>query len=178
MGGYTVLIFSWKNRAYDHTPGFISSSWQITSREKFAASCIGVLCLGIFLEFLGRVGNTYDKYILRQFQYVSLPSSDGEENIFVAKTSSVTHATNDDLLVNAKSMTHLQLQVDILSIRRTFQPSMGQQVIRAGIHMLRFGITYLIMLLFMTLNGFLILGILAGAYMGSFIFGWKAIATR
>lgn len=180
VGGRNNSNFCWEGRADDLISGLITSSWQITSREKFAACCIGVVCLGVFLELLGRVGNMYDKYIYRQFQYAPLPSSDGQENMSVAKfplNPPVNHITKDGALMDAKPTTQFQSQGLYLGTGGSFRPSMVQQGIRAGIHTLRFGTAYLIMLLAMTLNGFLILTILAGAYVGSFLFDWEAIAT-
>ena len=180
VGGHNKSIFVSKCRAHDLILGFITSSWQITSREKFAACCIGVLCLGGFLELLGRVGIMYDKYILRQFQYAPLPSSDGQEHVFGAKTSQnppLNQATNNAVLADAKFKNQVPPQGLYLGTARLFRPSMVQQGIRAGIHTFRFGTAYLIMLLAMTLNGFLILTILGGAYVGSFMFDWEAITT-
>lgn len=59
-----------------------------------------------------------------------------------------------------------------------FRPNFFQQMIRAGLHMVQFGVAYFIMLLAMYYNGYIIICILIGAFIGSFIFSWEPVATR
>ncbi|KAL9003786.1 MAG: hypothetical protein Q9188_003366 [Gyalolechia gomerana] len=54
-------------------------------------------------------------------------------------------------------------------------PTVLQQAIRALIHMLQFAVAYFIMLLAMYYNGYIIICIIIGAYLGSFIFSWEGI---
>lgn len=54
-------------------------------------------------------------------------------------------------------------------------PTVLQQVIRALIHMLQFAVAYFIMLLAMYYNGYIIICIIIGAFLGSFIFSWEGI---
>lgn len=58
-----------------------------------------------------------------------------------------------------------------------FRPSLLQQLIRATIHMVTFGVAYIIMLLAMYYNGYFIICILIGAFLGSFIFSWERSDT-
>jgi solute carrier family 31 (copper transporter), member 1 len=44
--------------------------------------------------------------------------------------------------------------------------------------MLQFGVAYFIMLLAMYYNGYLIICILTGAFLGAFIFSWDTIAIE
>jgi copper transporter 1 len=43
--------------------------------------------------------------------------------------------------------------------------------------MLQFAVAYLIMLLAMYYNGYLIISIFAGSYIGAFIFSWESISV-
>jgi copper transporter 1 len=54
------MLWNW----YTIDACFLSSSWKITSNGMFAGSCIGVILLVMFLEFLRRLGKEYDRYIL------------------------------------------------------------------------------------------------------------------
>ncbi|KAI4092082.1 MAG: hypothetical protein LQ344_003737 [Seirophora lacunosa] len=54
-------------------------------------------------------------------------------------------------------------------------PTVFQQVIRALIHMLQFAVAYFIMLLAMYYNGYIIISIIIGAFLGAFIFSWEGI---
>jgi hypothetical protein len=50
-----------------------------------------------------------------------------------------------------------------------------QQGIRAGLHMIQFGIAYIVMLLAMYYNGYFIISIFLGAFVGSFVFNWETL---
>lgn len=54
-------------------------------------------------------------------------------------------------------------------------PTALQQAIRALFHMLQFAVAYFIMLLAMYYNGYIIICIFIGAYLGSFMFSWEGI---
>lgn len=161
--------------------GFISSAWHIKSRGMFATCCIGILCLAVFFEALGRIGQKYDSHILHQFQYAPIPSSDDEENCStIDEPSKVAgdYATDVDALLDEKPLPRFPSAGLYLNTGGHFRPSMVQQAIRAGIYMVRFGVAYFIMLLAMNLNGYVILAILMGTYMGSFVFSWESAAAR
>lgn len=143
----------------------------------FAACCIGILCLAVSFEALGRVGRKYDKYILRQFQYAPLPSSDLEESTSTVEHPSKVHAKNIDVRLEGKTLRRFPSPGLYLNTGGHFRPNLVQQVIRAGIYMIRFGVAYFIMLLAMTLNGYFILAILMGTYMGSFFLRWESSAA-
>jgi copper transporter 1 len=147
--------------------GFISTSWHITSNGMFAGSCIAVILLVILLEFLRRTAKEYDRYIIRQFQraqsyaYSSSPSSPPNKASVTATASSSSldgTGKNPRALVGAK-----------------FRPNVMQQAIRAGLHMLQFTVAYFIMLLAMYYNGYFIICIIIGAFIGAFVFSWESI---
>lgn len=50
-------------------------------------------------------------------------------------------------------------------------PTAGQQAVRALIYMVQFGMAYFVMLLAMYYNGYVIICILVGAFLGHFLFG-------
>jgi copper transporter 1 len=62
-------------------------------------------------------------------------------------------------------------------IKTNFRPSLLQQSIRALFHMCQFALAYLIMLLAMYYNGFIILSIFIGSYIGAFVFSWETISV-
>ena len=70
------------------------------------------------------------------------------------------------------------LFASMLCASPSFCPSLFQQGVRAGIHMVHFGMAYFAMLPAMSLNGYLVFAILIGTYMGSFVFSWESGATR
>lgn len=125
----------------------------------FAGCCIGVILLVMSLEFLRRASKEYDRYIVRQAQQkirqvtladtntIKSPSDGSSIAVTTRATPSVTH----------------------------FRPSLLQQAIRAGFHMVQFAVAYFVMLLAMYYNGYFIICIIIGAYLGAFVFGWENI---
>jgi copper transporter 1 len=56
-----------------------------------------------------------------------------------------------------------------------FRPNIFQQAIRALFHVVQFPIAYFVMLLAMYYNGYIVICIIIGAYLGAFVFGWETI---
>lgn len=57
-----------------------------------------------------------------------------------------------------------------------YRPSPIEQVIRALLHMVQFAVAYIIMLLAMYYNGYIIMCIFIGAFLGSLIFSWEPLS--
>ncbi|PGG99355.1 hypothetical protein AJ79_08549 [Helicocarpus griseus UAMH5409] len=128
---------------------FISSTWRITSKGMFAGSCIGVVLLVMSLEFLRRAGHEFDKYIAGKPHLCSgllIPKS--------PNTGSVDPPPS--------------LQ------KRAVRPSLLQHTLRSLLHMVQFGVAYFVMLLAMYYNGYIIICILIGSFLGAFVFSWKS----
>lgn len=124
----------------------------------FAGSCIGVILLVIFLEALRRAGKEYDRYIVNQYLASHSPAT------VVASSASSDNDTNK---APATAATHLPATPK-------FRPSVFQQAVRALLHMLQFAVAYFVMLLAMYYNGYIIICIFIGAYLGYFICGWES----
>ncbi|EJT78561.1 hypothetical protein GGTG_03661 [Gaeumannomyces tritici R3-111a-1] len=56
-----------------------------------------------------------------------------------------------------------------------FRPTLGQQVVRAGLHTVQFAVAYFLMLLAMYYNGYFIICIFLGAFLGAMTFQWEPI---
>jgi copper transporter 1 len=140
---------------------FISSSWHITSKGMFAGSLIGVILLVVLLEFLRRAGKEYDRYIVAQHTK-SFPSAASSSS-----TSSGTSKTPGTTTLPARNV----------GAMTKFRPSILQQAVRALLHMCQFAVAYFIMLLAMYYNGYMIICIFIGAYIGFFVFGWESLGA-
>ena len=140
--------------------GFIARSWRITSKGMFAGSCIGVILLVILLEFLRRAGKEYDRYIVQQYLASHAPT---------APAAPVASSASSD---NSKTPV-----TTTVPTAQKFRPSVLQQAIRALLHMLQFAVAYFVMLLAMYYNGYIIICIFIGAYLGYFIFGWESFSV-
>jgi copper transporter 1 len=131
----------------------------------FAGSCIGVVLLVMSLEFLRRLAQEYDRYIIKRHLQVQAAAS-----AYLSRSGGDEHMPLND--------TSDRSSPGVVAAQYSFRPSLLQQAGRATLHMLQFGIAYMIMLLAMYYNGYIIISIVIGAWLGSFIFTWQTINTR
>ncbi|KAJ5095708.1 hypothetical protein NUU61_005064 [Penicillium alfredii] len=57
-----------------------------------------------------------------------------------------------------------------------YRASPVEQTVRALLHMLQFAVAYFVMLLAMYFNGYIIICIFIGAFLGAFIFSWEPVS--
>ena len=152
----------------------------------FAGSCIGVILLVCALEFLRRLGREYDRYIIAKAnKNTFMPTSRASRVLNVATEYSPDRkATYADVAERAPDGTRRRNDDNgddfpLSGVREStiIRPTLAQQVIRAALHMLQFGVAYFIMLLAMYYNGYIIICILLGALIGAFIFSWDLGVT-
>lgn len=145
---------------------FISESWHIKSKGMFAGSCIGVILLVVFLEFLRRAAKEYDHFIITQYSKTLAPTTVASS---ASSSDVIATGTNKDPVAEGAA---LPARVD--AAKAKFRPTMVQQAIRALLHTCAFAVAYFVMLLAMYYNGYFIICIFIGAYIGYFIFGWES----
>ncbi|KAI1347525.1 Ctr copper transporter [Xylaria sp. FL0043] len=142
---------------------FLSDSWQVHSHGAFAGLCIGVILLVILLEFFRRASREHDRYLADKAQ----------EKIVLTTRSA--NPSDDSGSSRPKEYRETQTAaVPVASVR----PSVVQQLIRSLLHTLQFATAYWIMLLAMYYNGYIIICIILGAFIGSFIFQWERLSLR
>ena len=155
---------------------FLSTKWHITSRGTFVASCIGVIGLVLLLEFLRRLQREYDRLIQQRAMAKPPPragraSSDSkrDENDGASSTSNVEDPPHSAVPLLG------EWERSFPTTRRAGHvPTVYQQAIRAGIYTLQFSVAYMIMLLAMYYNGYILACIFIGAFIGFFVFSWDA----
>lgn len=156
----------------------------------FAGSCIGVIVLVLVLEFLRRLGKDYDRFLVRQhgrqkseFQTRATIDSEAPLN---GSADGQSKPNVDSGIQDGQDLNHVAsawddvsgLNRQSLARPRPFTPNLWQQLTRALLHMLQFGVAYFIMLLAMYYNGYFIICILIGAFLGSFIFSWQSLGSE
>ena len=141
------MLWNW----YTIDACFLSSSWQITSNGMFAATCIGIAALVIVLEFCRRIGKEYDALIIRQFK----------------RNLNIRAAT-----IRPKDTYSSEGSEPSVA---TFRATPVQQLIRSVIHATVFGLAYIVMLLAMYYNGFVLVSIIIGAGIGKFLCDWMIV---
>lgn len=117
------------------------------------------------LEFLRRASKEYDRYIVRQNQQ--------QHQHYESATVSDTNITDSGAKTVQSVATPQQL---LRQLPRQFRPNLLQQIIRALFHMVQFTVAYFIMLLAMYYNGYIIISIIIGAFLGAFVFSWETIS--
>lgn len=154
---------------------FLSTTWHITSRGMFAGSCIGVIGLVILLEFLRRLQRECDRHIQQK------PMRDRNPGLAFSNSKSGRNGSLNEISTsNTEDPPHSAVPLlgewERLSPLRgpDHVPTVFQQGVRAGIYMLQFAVAYMIMLLAMYYNGYIIICIFIGAFIGFFIFSWDA----
>lgn len=154
------MLWNW----YTVDACFISSTWRITSSGMFAGSCIGVILLVMVLEGLRRASQEYDGYIVRS-------------HVPPATNAAIrSYSDSDSDANNTKSSG--QAAVSAVTPARRFRPTVVQQAMRSLLHMLQFAVAYFVMLLAMYYNGYFIICILIGAFLGAFVFSWTTMGVQ
>ncbi|OTA94078.1 hypothetical protein M434DRAFT_394979 [Hypoxylon sp. CO27-5] len=178
MGGHDCKIsMLWNWNTVDAC--FISKDWHVKSTGMFAGSCIGVILLALLLELLRRSVKEYDRYLVRK---------NAQNDSFVAVTrgniddspKAPGHEAQDDAGLEgastccnppAASSTHTTIA------SAGYRPKIHEQAIRALLHTAQFIVAYFLMLLAMYYNGYIIICIFIGAYIGSFVFQWEKLGS-
>ncbi|KAI1103659.1 Ctr-domain-containing protein [Jackrogersella minutella] len=147
---------------------FLSSSWHIKSKGMFAGSCIGVILLAITLEFLRRSIKEYDRFLVRK-------NSGG--NSFVAVTRNDGNESGRNTPKEGPQTTGRPSSANPSVINTGYRPKVYEQALRALLHTAQFVVAYILMLLAMYYNGYFIICIFIGAYIGSFVFQWEKLGS-
>lgn len=166
----------------------------------FAGSCIGVVLLVMCLEFLRKISKEYDRYILQRFKRdlnmedVSSYNHTQQQKIATTATNGNNEHTccsttddddqqqqykHDTAIINTVPAPAPGTLVPSPPLPSTvhFRPTLVQQGIRALLHMVTFAVAYFVMLLAMYYNGYFIICIFIGAYLGAFVFTWESISV-
>lgn len=151
------MLWNW----YTVNSCFIARSWHNTSKGMFAGSCIGILLFVLLLELVRRAQREYDRYIVRQLSLASPACAPA------ASTSPRGSVAESD----PKNPNPIVAIGEGLMGKKRQGPTAGQQAVRALIYMVQFGMAYFVMLLAMYYNGYVIICILVGAFLGHFLFG-------
>lgn len=128
---------------------FISRSWHIRSAGGFAGSCIGVVCLGIAIEFVRRLQRELDRKL-----HASL----------VLNTAQCSSSFESDSYESDSSWSFLRANPGSC-------PNWWQQAVRALLYVLQYAGAYFVMLLAMYYNGYIIICIFIGGFIGHYLFG-------
>ena len=136
----------------------------------FGGSCIGVIALVISLEFLRRLQREYARRVAHSLR----PSLVKHVRSIERSKDSPDTASEDAKNESSLSSKDLPLRVPSPLASRTVgqRISMIQQAIRAALYTAQFAVAYILMLLAMYYNGYIIICIFIGAFIGHFALSW------
>ncbi|KAK1779514.1 Ctr copper transporter family-domain-containing protein [Copromyces sp. CBS 386.78] len=171
------MLWNW----YTIDACFIHPSWQITTQGAFAATCIGIMLMVVLLEFLRRLGKEYDEWIVRDFRRRSALIREQQRRLRQQqqqqqqRQASSTSCDGKGATMSVTERRRGYMGTKTTTTTLKFRASPLQQLIRAVIHAVMFGLGYLIMLLAMYYNGYVIISILIGALIGKFLCDWLTV---
>lgn len=161
---------------------FLTSSWMVSSGAEFAGSCIGVAFWVILAECIRRFAREYDRIIVAgAVENITKTQQEFPEK-WLENSSNGTLASNESqdhqsfptrALGMVFGVPPQALRIHGLRIRPTFV----QQCIRTILYGIQFTSAYLIMLIAMTYNGYMLLSIILGAMVGYFATSWDMLGT-
>ncbi|KAJ5492647.1 hypothetical protein N7539_001393 [Penicillium diatomitis] len=169
---------------------FLSSTWHIRSKGAFAGSCIGVILLVISLEFLRRLGREFDAFILRRAHqrqstldgspYKGQTTGYIKSNIPIGRSRRYQvdgfWCCHGCFLWGLRSTENGSASRQSHEAVISYRPSPLEQIIRALLHTVQFAVAYIIMLLAMYFNGYIIICIFIGAFLGALVFSWQPLS--
>ena len=165
---------------------FLTEKWRIRSQGGFAGLCIGVILMVVLLEALRRAAKVYDSYLNEQHRRSvamatvhddssSAGNGNGNGNATAKGPEEQSIEGPASLMMIAKGQRRRQMLDYSCSSHEPFRPTVAQQAVRALLHTLHFALAYWIMLMAMYYNGFIIICIIIGGFVGSFVFQWERI---
>lgn len=155
---------------------FLARSWHVTSHGMFAGGCIGILCLAMAVEFVRRAQREYERKIVQDFN-----AKRAQEGIPVQCPNSEncpSGSGSETSPIEKSNMSNIKTGFPALFSRRSgsgFRPTALQQLIRALFYLFQFAGAYFIMLTAMYYNGYMIICIFLGAFIGYFLFASDSI---
>ncbi|RVD84250.1 uncharacterized protein DFL_006011 [Arthrobotrys flagrans] len=140
----------------------------------FALSCIGVILLVISLEFVRRMQREYDRHIIR---HATAAVTTINETAGAGKLADEgSHVSGSPVPNQIRGFNTASSRIARFLRPFNFRPSFLQQVVRGLLYMVQFGAAYFVMLLAMYYNGYIIICILIGAFLGFTLFGYDNLA--
>lgn len=155
------MLWNW----YTIDTCFIARSWHVRSRGGFAGSCIGVFFLVFASQWLHRFAREYDVALIAKYSKSSsadLPAK--------TESESSSEVSQHVKLPELYAISHYWL---LRPLNDGVTPSLYEHVVRTVLFTVEWGLSYIIMLLFMYYNGYIIISCILGALFGRLVFTYN-----
>ncbi|GMG19614.1 unnamed protein product [Ambrosiozyma monospora] len=181
------MLWNW----YTIDSCFIARSWHNHTRGHFAGSCIGVFLIVLGAEWLHRLDYEYNLALAkrRRAQYmaknpgaaVNGHETDSSENLKDADVASSPYVNEGYLKTSLMPILETLKHSWYLNFLRKntgeVYPNALDHVLRSVFFTIQWLLSYLIMLLFMYYNGYIIISCMLGALFGHFLFSYKPLCS-
>ncbi|CDS81968.1 related to CTR3-high-affinity copper transporter of the plasma membrane [Sporisorium scitamineum] len=167
----------------------LTSSWHIKTQAQFAGTCIGVFLIVFLIETVRRWSREFDRWILERAMVQRRETRRRTQHLKAEMASRLAESEPaQDRLTLSQRLEHLDSiffgipasksscrQAALDSMR--FRPKMWQQLLRSLLYGVQFTGAYLIMLIAMTFNGYIIIAIVLGGIFGHFFSTWDTLGS-
>lgn len=163
----------------------LTSSWYNDTHAKFAGTCIGVACWVILTEIVRRWAREFDRYIIAKATRDIMESqkfaterwiTEKYKEDFDAEEHRAEVDRQDPATFPSNVLTSFFQMPGRLSARGIpIQPTFLQQFVRALLYAIQFTSAYLLMLISMSYNGYILLSMMLGALVGHFVSSWDTL---
>lgn len=196
------MLWNW----YTIDTCFIARSWRNDTKGKFAGSCIGCFALVVIAQWLNRVSRQFDVELVKRHKmkylayFLSTSIADGVVSSELSQEDlgliSQEPGWKTTLIALQKTLSHTwyfnflrrncneqydpvekSLSCCSSAPAHDIYPSLLDHIIRVAIFVLQWGLSYIIMLLFMYYNGYIIISCIIGACIGRFLFNYEPLAV-
>lgn len=159
------MLWNW----YTVNSCFIARSWHVRSKAQFAGSCIGVFLLVVLHQWLHRFAREYDAALIRS-KSTKADVSAGSDNALATESSLPTLKPSQPAAM-ANTMSHKWF-VAAKSVGGVYATPF-EHLVRTLLFTVEWGVAYIIMLLFMYYNGYIIISCILGAFFGRLFFTYN-----
>ena len=163
----------------------LTSSWYNDTHAKFAGTCIGVACWVILTEIVRRWSREFDRYIIAKatrdiVESQSTPTDRWITEKYKEDFDAEDHRAEVDRqgpgTFPSNVLTSFFHPPGRLSARGIpIHPTLVQQLVRALFYAVQFTSAYLLMLISMSYNGYILLSMMLGALVGHFVSSWDTL---
>lgn len=166
---------------------FLTYSWYNNTIAKFAGTCIGVAFWVMLTECIRRWAREYDRYIIakatREIEEYQAAHANALGNTEKLSDEDVEMQHSQGVLgrffpvAGAGAARAPRFSSESAFVSQRLRPTMLQQIIRAVLYAVQFTSAYLIMLISMSFNGYILLSIILGAMIGFYFSTWDTLGT-
>ncbi|KAE8221989.1 hypothetical protein CF319_g4746 [Tilletia indica] len=183
----------------------LTSSWHIKTTAQFVGTCIGVFFLVFLIEAIRRWGREWDRYIVRKAFQDRLALRLARKQALLHHSSGASSAgsrrslddeddpsnNNDVRQVQAplsKNRALAKIESAFFGVpvsasaassainQTRFRPTVMQQFIRSLVYAVQFTGAYIVMLIAMSFNGYILIAIILGGFAGHFVSTWDNLS--